>query len=73
MHLDVCDIFKIKLIIVLQHSWNPSYGILESQHFVEPNTTIHFLHEVITLYKPMHTLLLYYLYYHVSRDIMVST
>jgi hypothetical protein len=31
-------------------SWNPSYGILESQHFVEPNTTRHFLHEVITLY-----------------------
>jgi hypothetical protein len=26
-------------------SWNPSYGILESQHFVEPNTTRHFLHE----------------------------
>ncbi|KAG5407253.1 hypothetical protein IGI04_013372 [Brassica rapa subsp. trilocularis] len=26
-------------------SWNPNYGILESQHFVEPNTTRHFLHE----------------------------
>ncbi|WZY68685.1 protein SPEAR3 isoform X2 [Brassica rapa] len=26
-------------------SWNPNYGILESQHFVEPNITRHFLHE----------------------------
>ncbi|KAF3604328.1 hypothetical protein F2Q69_00033289 [Brassica cretica] len=26
-------------------SWNPNYGILESQHFVEPNITKHFLHE----------------------------
>ncbi|KAG2240105.1 hypothetical protein Bca52824_091107 [Brassica carinata] len=26
-------------------SWNPSYGISESQHFVEPNITRHFLHE----------------------------
>ncbi|ESQ54357.1 hypothetical protein EUTSA_v10026355mg [Eutrema salsugineum] len=26
-------------------SWNPSYGILESQHFGEPNITRHFLYE----------------------------
>ncbi|CAN8326358.1 unnamed protein product [Cochlearia groenlandica] len=26
-------------------SWNPSYGILESQHFVEPNISRHFLQE----------------------------
>ncbi|CAN6900685.1 unnamed protein product [Brassica oleracea var. botrytis] len=26
-------------------SWNPSYGILESQHSLEPNITRHFLHE----------------------------
>ncbi|CAH8322542.1 unnamed protein product [Eruca vesicaria subsp. sativa] len=26
-------------------SWNPRYGILESQHFVEHNITRHFLHE----------------------------
>ncbi|KFK40378.1 hypothetical protein AALP_AA3G365700 [Arabis alpina] len=26
-------------------SWNPSYGILESQHSLEPNTTRHFIHE----------------------------
>ncbi|XP_024005420.1 protein SPEAR3 isoform X2 [Eutrema salsugineum] len=27
------------------YSWNPSYGILESQHFGEPNITRHFLYE----------------------------
>ncbi|CAA7013951.1 unnamed protein product [Microthlaspi erraticum] len=26
-------------------SWNPSYGILESQNSLEPNITSHFLHE----------------------------
>ncbi|XP_024016088.1 protein SPEAR1 isoform X2 [Eutrema salsugineum] len=26
-------------------SWNPNYGILESQHSLEPNITRHFLHE----------------------------
>ncbi|KAG7584465.1 hypothetical protein ISN44_As08g039230 [Arabidopsis suecica] len=26
-------------------SWNPSYGILESQHSLEPNITRHVLHE----------------------------
>lgn len=31
------------------YSWDPSYGVLESQHFVDPNITRHFLHEVITL------------------------
>ncbi|KAG2277722.1 protein SPEAR1-like [Brassica napus] len=26
-------------------SWNPSYGILESHHYLEPNTTRHILNE----------------------------
>ncbi|CAA7050097.1 unnamed protein product [Microthlaspi erraticum] len=26
-------------------SWDPSYGVLESQHFAEPNITRHLLHE----------------------------
>lgn len=43
------------LLFFVQNSWNPSYGILESQNSLEPNITRHFLHEVFTLYPLTHT------------------
>ncbi|CAH8314696.1 unnamed protein product [Eruca vesicaria subsp. sativa] len=33
------------VLFFVKNSWNPSYGILESQHSLEPNSTRHLLHE----------------------------